>query len=136
MRVIYGGLLIDVEISSWLYLTVLSSSFYLILGKRKSEFMKEKSKRKVLKYYSESFFNNYITVFLSLIFVFYSLWVVNSFSNHLFKYSIILLIVIFMRYTLDLEQNKDGDPVDIFWSDIILILLSTFYAIFCIIAIY
>ena len=37
IRVIYGGLITDTEISKWLYLVVVSGSLYLGLGKRRNE---------------------------------------------------------------------------------------------------
>ena len=56
IRVLYGGVIISVEISGWLYLTILSISLYMSLGKRRGELKKsDKSSRKVLEYYSEAF---------------------------------------------------------------------------------
>ena len=55
LRVLYGGLLLDIEISNWLFLTVLSGSFYMDLGKRRNELIKLNGKetRKVLKFYTK-----------------------------------------------------------------------------------
>ena len=39
-RVLYGGAILNIEISSWLYLTVIAASFYLALGKRRNELLK------------------------------------------------------------------------------------------------
>ena len=37
IRVLYGGAVVNVEISNWLYLTVISMAFYLVIGKRRNE---------------------------------------------------------------------------------------------------
>ena len=37
LRILYGAVIIDVYVSSWLYLTVMALSFYLGLGKRRNE---------------------------------------------------------------------------------------------------
>ena len=59
IRVLYGGALINVEVSTWLFLTVLSISFYLGLGKRRNELMAQEkignNTRSVLKYYNKEF---------------------------------------------------------------------------------
>lgn len=56
IRVLYGANVIEVEISNWLYLTIMAISFYLGLGKRRNEIIKSGSKsREVLKYYNREF---------------------------------------------------------------------------------
>ncbi len=135
LRVFYGGLLISVPISNWLFLTTLSSSYYLVLGKRKKESLR-KNKRTVLKYYPKDFYDKYLTIFLSMIIIFYSLWIITSINSQIFIYSTILIIIIFMKYSIDLEIDNDGDPTSIFLKDKSLIILSIIYMIFCIITIY
>ena len=79
IRVLYGGELIDVEVSNWLYLTVMSASFYLGLGKRRNEIIKVGTEsRKVLQYYNKSFLDKNMYMCLGLTIVFYSLWSVDS----------------------------------------------------------
>ena len=56
IRVLYGGILLNIPLSNWLILTVLTISFYLSLGKRRNEIEKNGSKsREVLKYYNKDF---------------------------------------------------------------------------------
>ena len=52
IRVYYGASLINVEVSNWLFLTILSASLFLGLGKRKKELMQNRNSRKVLKEYN------------------------------------------------------------------------------------
>lgn len=42
LRVLYGAAIGDIEISNWLYLTILSFSFYMGLGKRRNELKKKR----------------------------------------------------------------------------------------------
>ena len=44
IRILLGGVSINVEISNWLFLMVLSFSFYLALGKRRGEIIKNGTK--------------------------------------------------------------------------------------------
>lgn len=61
-------------ISNWLYLTVVSISFYLALSKRRGELRRQRNTtRKVLKYYNDDFLNKNMNMCLTLAIVFYSL---------------------------------------------------------------
>lgn len=40
IRILFGAVLADTFVSSWLYLTVMSGAFYLALGKRRNEILK------------------------------------------------------------------------------------------------
>ena len=81
LRVYFGGSICNIEISSWLNLTVLSFSLYLVIGKRKGELEKNKVSRPVLKYYTVDFLDKFMYSFLTLTLVFYSLWCVNNLEN-------------------------------------------------------
>ena len=133
LRVLYGGSIVSIPVSSWLFLTVLSVSFYMALGKRKKELIKLKGAktRNVLKYYTESFLEKNMYMFLTLAIVFYSLWTVLAVDNNLFKYSIIFVILILMKYNLNIEKDGYGDPVDVILGDKILISTLFVYCLFC-----
>lgn len=136
IRVFYGGVVISVEISGWLYLTILSMSLYLALGKRRGELRKsDKTSRKVLEYYSESFLDKFMYVFLNSAIVFYSLWCIMGLTNlnksiYALMISIIFVIFIVMRYSLDIEKDNLADPVEVFYSDKVLFISVIFYAIY------
>lgn len=133
LRVLYGGLLLDIEVSNWLFLTILSASFYMALGKRNNELkkLKENNTRKVLAYYPKEFLDRNMYVFLSLTIVFYALWSTIGVSYQGFKYSVVFVILIFMRYSMDIEGDSLGDPIEVLLHDKILILLSLIYCAFC-----
>lgn len=56
IRVIYGASITSIEISKWLYLTVMSGSFFMGFGKRRNEIIKQgNDSRAVLKYYTKDY---------------------------------------------------------------------------------
>ena len=131
-RVLYGSQITNIEISNWLYITILSLSFYLGLGKRRNESKKLGSKsRKVLEYYNESFLTNNMYMFMGLGIVFYSLWCmdINNSINGNFNviWTIPLVFMICLRYSLVIEGNSLGDPVDVILGDKVLIILALIY---------
>lgn len=134
IRVLYGGALIGVEVSNWLYLTVMSASFYLGLGKRRNEIVKVgRASRKVLQYYNKSFLDKNMYMCLSLTIVFYSLWSVDS-SNvarmgNMLVWTVPVIILILMKYSLNVESDSLGDPVDVVFGDKVLLGLIVFYGI-------
>lgn len=132
IRVIYGGAIIDVEVSNWLFLTVLSISFYMALGKRRNELLKsgDKNTRKVLTYYNKDFLDKNMYMFLALAIVFYSLWSTMAVNSEFFKYSVIFVILIMMKYSMNVENGGYGDPVDVILNDKVLILLTALYIVF------
>ena len=134
IRILYGASVIGVEVSNWLYLTIMSVSFYLGLGKRRNEIKKVGNKsREVLKYYNESFLDKNMYMCLSIAIVFYALWTVDStnilkFGNKL-VITVPFIILILMKYSLDVENDNLGDPVDVVLSDKILLVMILLYGI-------
>lgn len=128
LRVYYGASIINVEVSDWLFLTILSSSLFLGLGKRKKELITSEKSRKVLQEYNEAFLDKFQYVTLGLMLVFYSLWVIEQDIKYL-SFTIPLIIILFMRYCLIIEKSDEGDPTTILYQDKFLMLLSLLYGI-------
>ena len=128
IRVFYGGFITEVEISKWLYLVVTTGSLYMGLGKRRNELKKQKDTRAVLKYYNESFLDKNMYVCVALANVFYALWTLEM-SNSWISWTIPVFIIIFMRYSLDVEGDSDGDPVEVILHDKVLISMIIAYAV-------
>lgn len=132
IRVLYGGALINVEVSTWLFLTVLSISFYLGLGKRRNELMAQETignnTRSVLKYYNKEFLDKNMYMCLSMTIIFYSLWCQDLNSKYI-MWTIPVVLLICMKYSLNIESNSSGDPVEVLLKDKVLILLIGIYAI-------
>jgi len=141
LRVSYGGAIIDVPISSLLYLTVIAISFYLVLGKRRNEIKKVgHSARFVLKYYTAQFLGKMMNIFFGLSIVFYSFWCIvpsdNTNKSGLLILTVPLILLICRRYSMDIEGDSYGDPADVLLGDKVLIHLVLVYGLFLIMLIY
>ncbi len=103
------------------------------MGKRRNEFTKSNKKqetREVLKQYSENFLNENMYMFLALTIVFYALWCLemsNKFTSII--YTIPFVIIIALKYSLNIEKESDGDPVELILGDKILLCLTAILAI-------
>lgn len=138
IRVLFGGAIIKVNISSWLFLTIFAISFYLGLGKRRNECIKyqEKDTRDVLKLYNTNFLNNMMNMCLSLSICFYALWA-KDYDNSIVLWSVPVVMLMCMKYSLNIEQDKsEGDPTDIIIKDKSLIILGGIYIIMIFLGIY
>ena len=131
IRVLYGGVIIDVAISNWLYLTVISTAFYLVLSKRRNEINNDMKSKKVLKYYNKDYLDKNMYVCLAVAIVFYALWTVDpiivSKTNNLLIWTVPLIIIIFMKYNLNVGSDGYSDPVEIVFSDKVLMFLIIIY---------
>lgn len=140
LRVYYGGIASNIEISSWLYLMIMFGSFYLGFGKRRNE-MKHNNTRKVLKYYNKEFLDKNMYVSLGLSIISYSLWCVDpltklNISSNYLVLTIPLVMMIFQKYSLIIEGDSDGDPIEVILNDKLLIFLIIMYLIIMIFIIY
>ncbi len=127
IRLQYGAVITGIAVSDWLFLTVLALSFYFALSKRKSE---QKAvgpeSRDVLQYYSTSFLERHQILCMGLAIVFYALWSIDArtLEHHgspYLVYTVLLLILILMRYNRDLEKSTEEDPVEVVLRDPVLL---------------
>lgn len=144
IRVLFGGMLIGVGVSKWLYLTILCGALFMAFGKRRNEIRQElNNTRKVNKFYNNSFLDKNMYISMAMCLVFYSLWATSlefiwtQFNKFLLLITIPLIYFIMMKYSLDIEQNKNnGDPIDVLFKDIVLILAALVFVVLLIIAVY
>ncbi len=129
IRIFYGGVVTNVPISKWLYLVVTVGSLYMGLGKRRNELKKQTETREVLKYYNEDFLDKNMYVCVALTIVFYALWTLEM-PNSQISWTIPIFIILLMCYSLNVEGDSDGDPVEVILRDKILIGILILYAIF------
>ena len=137
LRVLYGAAIIGSGVSAWVYLTVISLSFYLGLCKRRNELKKSKgetSTRKVLSFYSFEFLDKFMYLCLTLAVAFYALWSADAeievkYGTDKLIWTVPLVIVLLMKYSADIESNSYGDPVDVITHDKVLVLLSFIFAL-------
>lgn len=136
IRSLYGSVVTDIQISSWLYLVIISVAFYLGLGKRRNELKKQgdQDTRDVIKKYPFAFLDRNMYMCMALTFVFYALWTVDEktiavyHSNRLI-WTVPVVMLIFMKYSLTIEGNSDGDPVEVLIHDKVLLGLCLLYLI-------
>ena len=78
LRAVAGALIIDVEVSPWLYATIGLGALFIALGKRHSEFRaagtNASSQRPVLEHYSLGFLNQLISITSTATLVAYALY--------------------------------------------------------------
>ena len=134
-RVMYGGVVTNVEVSKYLYLMIIFGSFYLGFGKRRNEIIKNGNKsRKVLAFYNKEFLDKNMYVAFALAIVSYTLWCVDPatiarIGNDYIFWTIPLLMVILQLYILDIEGNSHGDPIEVVLSDKKLLATAALYVI-------
>lgn len=138
IRIIYGASLTSTYISEWLYLTVISGALYLGLGKRRNELQKQETDsvtRNVLKQYNYNFLDKNMYICLALTDCFYALWVIDR-KMPMLVWSVPMIILIFMKYSLDIENNSDGDPVEVILNDKVLTILCLGYITYTVVTLY
>lgn len=133
IRVLYGALITGIKISDWLYLTIVMLAFFLALGKRRNELKHNKAgeTRDVLKAYPIAFLDKSMYMCLTLAIVFYTLWTMTeetvlAYGQYLI-YTVPIVMLIIMKYSMDIEGDSDGDPVEVLVHDHFLMVLCLIY---------
>jgi len=142
LRLLFGSAITGIEISNWLYLTVFVSCTYLSLGKRRNECRLARLTpqdidapitRNVLKFYNYEFLDKNMHICLGLTITFYALWcvdpvTVHKIGNPYLVWTVPLLVVLGMKYSLNVESQGDGDPVEVIFGDKVLLILGAVFA--------
>ena len=142
LRVIYGAVSTGIEISNWLYLMIIFLSFYLAFGKRRNEIMQNGTvSRKSLEKYNKEFLDKNMYMCLALAITNYSLWCVDintiqRVGNNYLIWSILLLMGILFTYSLDVENESNGDPVEVVVHNKLLLLLILLFCAYMYVVIY
>jgi len=141
LRVLFGSAITGIEISNWLYLTVFASCTYLALGKRRNEYrlarltprdIDSPPTRNVLAFYNYEFLDKNMHICLGLTVTFYALWCVDPLTvqkidNPHLVWTVPLLVILGMKYSLNVENESDGDPVEVILADKVLLLLGLLF---------
>ena len=144
LRVVFGAVLTNIQISGWLYLVVITISFYLALGKRRNELMRHHNEntRGVLKLYNMAFLDKNMYACQTLAIAFYALWTVDvrameeTANGALAIWTVPLVIVIAMKYSLNIEGESEGDPIEVILGDKLLVSMGVLYSIIMYLIIY
>lgn len=133
LRATYGSSITGIDLSSWFYLTMVMGSFFLGFGKRRNELIREGTqKRDVLNLYNLNFLDKNMYMCLCLTLVFYSMWTLDLSkinNNSYLIWTVPMVILIMLKYNLNIEQDSDGDPTEVILKDKILLFMTLLYAI-------
>lgn len=131
LRVFYGAANTQVDISIWLLLVITSGSLYMGFGKRRNEMeLSSDGTREVLRFYNRNFLSQSMGTTMTLVIVFYALWCMekDAFEGmQRFTYTVPIVMVILLRYSLIIERDHDGDPVNVLVGDKVLLFLCMIY---------
>ena len=138
IRLYYGSCVSQIEVSPWLYLTLLGGSFYLGMGKRRNELkdLLGSETRDVLKKYNYSFLDKNMHISVAFTEICYALWSAQSRHSALI-WTVPIIMIIFMKYSLDIESdNSEGNPLDVLLADKMLLVMIILYIVITMICIY
>lgn len=134
IRLLYGAVITGIAVSDWLWLTVIVISVYFSLGKRRNELQRISGgeTRAVLAFYTPNFLDKAMYMCLGLANTFYALWCMDARTTQMYGgvsliRTVPIVLLITLRYSMDVEGDSDGDPVEVLLHDKILLLLCGAY---------
>ena len=120
LRVVAGALVIDVDISPWLYVTIGLGALFIALGKRYSELSSAGSnastQRAVLEQYTPAFLNQLITLASTGTLVAYSLYTFSASNvpeNHSTMLTIPFVIFGLSRYLYLVNHTNEAESPEL-----------------------
>lgn len=131
IRLMTGGVIFSVNVSAWLFLSVLLLSLFLATGKRIGEKrLLGKSAgehRKVLLAYPEGFLDGILFLTAFAVLVTYSMYVVSRHSTLLLA-TVPLCCFGLMRYIMRVKSGCGGDPTESLTKDLPLLLTGILWS--------
>lgn len=122
LRVYAGAAVINVPVSEWILLTTFFLALFLILAKRRSEYIRnyemefKDNSRQVLTLYNRDILNFLLVSSFSITITFYAFYAMTKSS--LFIWSILMVIFVLMRYLyLIFVEDKGEEPVELVIKD-------------------
>ncbi len=146
LRVIGGGIAVNVELSSWILLCTLLIALFLALCKRRHEILlledNASSHRKILSEYTPYFLDQLIAVVTAAVVVSYAFYTMSNdvkilFGNNNLKFTVPFVLYGIFRY-LYLVHRKDlgGNPTEIMVTDLPMLVNMGLWAIIVVMVIY
>lgn len=134
LRTIAGGLATDLELSPWFLLVAIFGAFFMVSGKRYSEFQATerfghdaRPYSTVLERYSSSFLRFVWTVSAAITILTYALWAIEGHSGvrpWWIASSIVPMTLGMLRYAITVDAGQAGDPEDVVLGDKLLLLIG------------
>jgi len=146
LRVMGGGAVIHVKLSSWLILCTLLIALFLALCKRRHELVlledNASNHRKILGEYTPYFLDQLIAVVTASTLMTYALYtmsedVYRNFGNNNIKYTIPFVLYGIFRYLYLVHQKKKGgSPTEIMMRDIPMLINIGLWAFVVVVILY
>ena len=130
LRAVAGGVAAGLPISQWFLLVAGFGSLFIVTGKRYAELVmlgRGGETRRALVGYTESYLRFVWGVSTGVTIMSYSLWAFQEPTGDGVAWhalSIAPFVLGMMRYSVDIDAGRAGDPEDIIWHDRILQLLG------------
>ncbi len=137
LRVLTGGTVVESGVSDWMFLTVISFSLFMALGKRRGELVGhlECDTRAVLDSYEQTFLNGSTFMCAGFTVVFYSLWCLSQGAHLVYTVPVIMFIV--LRYLLLLfKGTEEGDPTGLILGDRTLLIACGLCSVIMLVILY
>ena len=83
----------------------------------------------MLSRYTYEFLDRQMYLFLTLTVAFYSLWSVDARTAPHAVLTVPVVILLLMRYSLVVEGESGGDPIEVILHDRMLLVLAALYAV-------
>ncbi len=135
IRLVIGGFVARVPLSSWLIATTIFLALLLVVGKRRAELSHE-IRRPVLAYYSQSYLDALLSIAAGLTVISYSLYILIVHSEPAAVYTIFFVLLGVMRFLLLIYNGRSMEfPEMIIWKDRVILFtlvgwIITMYGIF------
>ena len=132
LRILWWALIINVDISSWIFITIFFWSMFLISAKRYAELISDTiEKRKVLEFYNEKVLESIFLISMSSSLISYIMYTVSKWS--IYFYSVIFITYIFIKYIhLVFWEWKWEEPEIILIKDLWIVISIILWSIFSI----
>ena len=130
IRILIGGVVFGVPISAWLVLTILFSSLFFAVGKRRSAMRNTMMRNDVNQHHNLSvFFDMLLAITVAISLLSYGVYTVLKIVSPLAPYTIILIVYILFKYLYVLSTTSLGESPErliISQPDIILSIIGWF----------
>lgn len=122
MRILWGAIIINVVVSSWLFITIFFGAMFLISAKRYAELISDSTeKRKVLESYNEKVLESIFLLSMAVSLVSYIMYTFSK--GGIYYYSTIFVTYVYIKYVhLVFSEGKWEEPELILVKDIWVVL--------------
>jgi decaprenyl-phosphate phosphoribosyltransferase len=143
LRSIAGGVSASITLSEWFLLTTAFGSLFMVAGKRYAEIRLYEATgaeiRASLRKYSSSYLRFVWATSVAIVITMYSLWAFDlheQFRTVWSEISIVPFVIALLRYAVDVDGGKAGEPEEIVLHDRVLQVLGVSWVLSLALAFY